>query len=115
MYQAEPAPWSERVLWSTMLAGIPRKRVRPSKQEAKHATRAAHSMTWSEMIGRELGHYQIVAELGRGGSARVYKARDLRTELDVAIKVIPNDSENRQLFVQRFQREIEVVRKLNHP
>ncbi len=67
------------------------------------------------MIGRELGHYQIVAELGRGGSARVYKARDLRTELDVAIKVIPNDAENRQLFVQRFQREIEVVRKLNHP
>jgi serine/threonine protein kinase len=92
-----------------------RERVRPGKQEAKHATRVARSMTWSEMIGRELGHYQIVAELGRGGSARVYKARDLRTERDVAIKIIPNDSENRQFFVQRFQREIEVVRKLNHP
>ncbi len=72
-------------------------------------------MTLSEMIGRRLGHYEIVAVLGRGGAARVYKARDTQAAREVAIKIIPNDAEDRQLFVRRFQFEIEVVRKLNHP
>jgi serine/threonine protein kinase len=72
-------------------------------------------MGWNELIGHELEHYEILAELGRGGSSRVYKAFDTRKQLDVAIKVIPNDADDRQTFVHRFEREVEAVQKLHHP
>ncbi|HEV8193839.1 MAG TPA: serine/threonine-protein kinase, partial [Ktedonobacterales bacterium] len=72
-------------------------------------------MGWNELIGHELEHYEILAELGRGGSSRVYKAFDTKKKLDVAIKVIPNDAEDRQMFVHRFEREVEAVQKLHHP
>src|SRR5262245_17810366 len=71
-------------------------------------------MGWNELIGHTLEHYEILAELGRGGSSRVYKAFDTRDQRDVAIKVIPNDAEDRQLFVHRFAREVEAVQKLHH-
>ncbi len=72
-------------------------------------------MIWSEMVGRALGPYEIVAELGRGGAARVYRARSRESGQYVAIKVIPNDADDPQLFVRRFQIEAKVVRTLNHP
>src|SRR5262249_2623250 len=76
--------------------------------------RATRQMGWNDLIGHELEHYEILAELGRGGSSRVYKAFDTRRQRDVAIKVIPNDAEDRQLFVHRFEREVEAVRLLHH-
>jgi serine/threonine protein kinase len=71
-------------------------------------------MSWNELIGHKLEHYEILAELGRGGSSRVYKAFDTREQRDVAIKVIPNDAEDRLTFVKRFEREVEAVLKLHH-
>jgi hypothetical protein len=71
-------------------------------------------MTSNNYIGLRLDHYEILEELGRGGSARVYKARDHLVERDVAIKIIPNDVEDRQDFIARFDREIEIVRTLSH-
>jgi serine/threonine-protein kinase len=72
-------------------------------------------MGWSELIGSRLDRYQIIAELGRGGTARVYRALDTERQIEVAIKVMPNEAEDRQSFVRRFQREIEVMGKLQHP
>lgn len=72
-------------------------------------------MSWNDLIGRRLDRYVIVDELGRGGSSRVYRAHDTATEQDVAIKVIPNDAEDRIGFVRRFDREVEVVKQLGHP
>lgn len=73
------------------------------------------TMSWNDLIGRRLDRYVIVDELGRGGSSRVYRAHDTTAEQDVAIKVIPNDAEDRVGFVRRFDREVEVVRQLDHP
>lgn len=77
--------------------------------------KAAPRMGWNELIGNALDQYEILGELGRGGSSRVYRARDTRTAQIVAIKVIPNDAEDRQTFVHRFEREVEAIRLLHHP
>ena len=44
----------------------------------------------SQMIGRQLGPYTIVAPLGAGGMGEVYRARDSKLGRDVAIKILPS-------------------------
>ena len=72
-------------------------------------------MGWNDLIGMRLDQYDILDELGRGGSSRVYHAYDTDAKRDVAIKVIPNDAEDRALFLNRFIREVDAVRQLHHP
>jgi serine/threonine protein kinase len=72
-------------------------------------------MTSKDYIGLRLEQYELLEEIGHGGSARVYKARDHLTDLEVAVKIIPNDVEDRRDFIARFNREIEIVRTLAHP
>jgi serine/threonine protein kinase len=71
-------------------------------------------MGWNDLIGMQLDQYEILSELGRGGSSRVYQARDTNLNRDVAIKVIPNDADDRALFLDRFHREVEAVQKLHN-
>jgi len=59
--------------------------------------------------------YEIVQELGRGGMAIVYKARERQLERDVAIKVLPFSLAFDAEFVERFQREARTSAKLEHP
>ncbi|UCD25883.1 MAG: protein kinase [Gemmatimonadota bacterium] len=59
--------------------------------------------------------YEIVQELGRGGMAIVYKARERELERDVAIKVLPFSLAFDAEFVERFQREARTSAKLEHP
>ena len=56
--------------------------------------------------------YVIERELGAGGMATVYLARDLRHDRSVAIKVLRGDL---PVDVQRFHREIRVLANLRHP
>ncbi len=66
-------------------------------------------------VGQALAsHYDIGAELGRGGHAVVYRARDLRHNRDVAVKVIADDLITPSMRV-RFQREIRIASRLQHP
>ena len=58
--------------------------------------------------------YRIVRELGRGGMAVVYLARDLKHERDVAVKVVRPEVAA-LLGRQRFLREIAIAAGLNHP
>ena len=67
------------------------------------------------MIGRTVGHYQILALIGRGGMGEVYRARDTRLKREVALKVLPPDTAADPGRLERFQREAEAVAALNHP
>ena len=59
--------------------------------------------------------YEIVAELGRGGMGIVYKARDLRLNRQVALKLVRSSGFSSALERRRFQNEAEAVAKLDHP
>jgi serine/threonine-protein kinase len=52
-------------------------------------------MASNDYIGLRLDQYELLEEIGHGGSARVYRARDHLAGRDVAVKVIPNDVEDR--------------------
>ena len=67
------------------------------------------------MIGKSIGPYQILAELGRGGMGEVYRARDSRLNRDVAIKVLPAAFANDPERLARFTREAQTLAALNHP
>src|SRR5690348_13894973 len=58
--------------------------------------------------------YTIDRELGRGGMATVYLARDLRHDRMVALKVVHSTVEGRGLE-NRFQHEIRISARLTHP
>src|SRR5215216_2521552 len=60
------------------------------------------------------GRYEIDREIGRGGMATVYLARDLRHNRKVAVKVL-NPELGAVLGVERFLAEIEVTANLQHP
>jgi serine/threonine protein kinase len=59
--------------------------------------------------------YEIIEELGRGGMALVYRARDRHLEREVAIKVLPFSLAFDAEFVERFQREARTAAQLEHP
>jgi len=67
------------------------------------------------MIGRELGNYRILKELGKGGMGVVYKAHQLSLGRPVAMKVLPTHLTSDPSFVKRFQNEARAIAKLNHP
>ena len=59
--------------------------------------------------------YEILEELGRGGMALVYRARELELDREVAIKVLPMSLAFDSEFVERFQREARMSAQLEHP
>jgi tRNA A-37 threonylcarbamoyl transferase component Bud32 len=61
---------------------------------------------------KNIGKYEILDELGKGGFGTVYRGRDTVLKRLVAIKVCSSDSDN---IRARFQREAEIVASLQHP
>jgi serine/threonine protein kinase/dienelactone hydrolase len=63
----------------------------------------------------KLGPYVIISLLGAGGMGEVYRARDLRLERDVAIKVLPRGVLADDAARRRFRKEALALAKLSHP
>src|SRR5262252_2343390 len=65
--------------------------------------------------GVRLGPYEVVALLGTGGMAEVYRARDTRLGREVAIKVVSEALGANEAFVDRFEREARLIGSVTHP
>jgi serine/threonine protein kinase len=59
--------------------------------------------------------YEVLDEIGRGGMAIVFRARDKALDRDVAIKVLPPAMAFDAAFVERFQHEARTAAQLEHP
>ena len=66
------------------------------------------------MIGRTLGNYRIIEQIGMGGMATVYEAYDPGTDRHVAIKILPRQFSKDPTFRERFRREAKAIAKLEH-
>jgi ligand-binding sensor domain-containing protein/tRNA A-37 threonylcarbamoyl transferase component Bud32 len=66
-------------------------------------------------IGRRLGAYQIVEQIGQGGMATVFKAYQPSMDRYVAIKILPSHYTEDESFVARFTQEARTLARLEHP
>jgi len=67
------------------------------------------------LVGKTLGHYELLSLLGSGGMGEVYRARDKKLEREVAVKVLAADFAENADRLRRFQQEARAVGMLNHP
>src|SRR5687767_3765406 len=65
--------------------------------------------------GTRFGAYEIVAPIGQGGMGVVYRARDVRLNRDVALKLLPEASVADSGAIARFRFEAQAASALNHP
>jgi eukaryotic-like serine/threonine-protein kinase len=65
--------------------------------------------------GEQLDHYRIEGLVARSGMASIFRATDMRTGREVAIKVPHPEMEADPVLYDRFQREAEIGEKLEHP
>jgi eukaryotic-like serine/threonine-protein kinase len=65
--------------------------------------------------GTRLGPYKIISKIGAGGMGEVYRARDVRLDRDVAVKILTERLMNEPEAILRFEREAKAVASLSHP
>lgn len=69
----------------------------------------------NDLSGTQLGHYQLIEPIGKGGMATVYRAYQPSMDRYVAIKIITPELATDPEFIARFQREVQIIAKLQHP
>jgi serine/threonine-protein kinase len=67
------------------------------------------------MIGRKLGHYEVLEKVGEGGMGAVYRARDTSVGRDVALKLLPEFVSGDSDKIARLEREAHLLGSMNHP
>jgi serine/threonine protein kinase len=70
---------------------------------------------WDPAPGMLLGGYRLDEKLGEGGMGAVWKARHLKLDKDVAIKLLSTRQAPSRAAADRFEREMKAVGKLEHP
>ncbi|NOT60412.1 MAG: protein kinase [Acidobacteria bacterium] len=85
--------------------------------EARPSALAADLMAAQSALAvpQQVGAYEVLSELGRGGMGAVYLARDARLGRQVALKLLPPATVADAESVRRFRQEARAVSALNHP
>lgn len=79
------------------------------------SSRSPHSGRPSDLVGRQIAGYRVESEIGRGGMAVVYRAKDLRLDRTVALKLLAPELARNDTFRQRFTHESRVAAAIEHP
>lgn len=67
-------------------------------------------------LGLVLGSFQVLAPIGKGGMGTVYLARDIRSDMLLALKVLPpKRAREEDRILARFRREMEMSQRVAHP
>jgi CheY-like chemotaxis protein len=77
-----------------------------------YQAQAVRDRKFAELV---IGNYEVLERLGAGGMGTVFKARHRRMKRVVALKVLSRHAGESPTFLQRFQREVEVIARLTHP
>jgi len=67
-----------------------------------------------DLSGRQIGDYQLLRRLGRGGMAEVYLAEQLSLRRQIALKVLKTNLAGDEAYIRRFQHEAQAAAKLVH-
>ena len=67
------------------------------------------------LVGRQIGRYKILEQLGQGGMSVVYKGLDTALDREVAVKVLHPHLAGREESRKRLAREAKAVARLHHP
>jgi serine/threonine protein kinase len=62
-----------------------------------------------------ISHYELIQPIGRDGASEIYRARDLRLERDVAVKLLRLEEAARPGAVELFHREARIASLVSHP
>src|SRR5437667_1972645 len=83
------------------------------------AAEAATEMLGDEqpgpILGKQIGHYQVVSRIGRGGMGEVFLAHDTSLGRKVALKLLRSDFTRIEERLRRFQQDARAASALNHP
>ena len=81
------------------------------------AVEAATEMLENErvIVGKQIGHYQNLNQIGRGGIGEVFLAQDTRLGRKVALKLLRSDFTRNEERLRRFRQEAHAASALNHP
>jgi serine/threonine-protein kinase len=69
----------------------------------------------SDLDKRQMGPFELEQRLGVGGMGIVYLARYMKTGQRVAVKVLSPDLMADEKIAKRFEREMDILKKLKHP
>jgi predicted Ser/Thr protein kinase len=67
------------------------------------------------MVGTRVGQIEVTGVLGKGGMGEVFKGYHHALDINVAVKVLPDELSRNELVRQRFLREARLCVKLDHP